>query len=183
MMLMLKLGGIPLLASKQTTRKLAYKHNPHGIFELQGINRILPRLHASATRGRAVKVVAPYIHLTPLDRPVKMIFMTRNVREIIASLLVQKTIWKFTPEVILEAAQDFIRDNQLDVLYVGYHDMMSSPRGIAVRVAHFLERDLDIDSMVTAVDRKVRKLSDTIGPKESGELVRFDLDLTKVTSN
>lgn len=183
MMRMLKLGGVEILATEKTTREGTYKYNPHGVYELGEVMDKLQQYAAPFTSGKAVKVVAPYLHVVPLDRPLKVIFMTRDLREVIASLLTMRTVWKYSPDEILEAAQRFIKENDLEVLYVDYHEMVEYPRTTAVRVADFLGMELNVGEMTKAVDKNVRELSKKTGPADPRTLITFDVDKDRVRVN
>jgi hypothetical protein len=174
MMRMVKLGGMEVIAAEYTTEQDNYKYNPDGIFEIEQIKDNLPKLTPEQTAGKALKLIAPYIGLCPLDRPLKIIFMTRDLPAIVASLMVQNTVWEQPPWETIRNARRFIEYHDLPCLFVDYNDMVKWPRSTATVVADFLEMDLDIDAMASVVDPNVRDRSKKIGPKEWEGMITLD---------
>ena len=67
MMRMLELGGIPVLAAEDTMTSKG-QHNPYGYYELKDVGHTLNESDPSWTNGHVVKLVAPYLHFTPMNR-------------------------------------------------------------------------------------------------------------------
>ena len=85
MMRMLSFGNIDVIADDQMMFP-QHKHDPYGCVELKNVGGELARLEEDETKNKAVKIVCPYATWIPIDRPVKAIFMQRDLQEIITSL-------------------------------------------------------------------------------------------------
>ena len=82
-MQMLAAGGLPVLTDDL---RAADPDNPLGYFEYEPVRH----LHENAgwlqgTRGKAIKVVAPLLRYLPTDQDYCIIFLERNVDEVLAS--------------------------------------------------------------------------------------------------
>ena len=152
------MGGIKVLADK----KKGNQWNPYGDFELAGkrLKHGLEHWSPRYTAGKLVKVVCPYISdMVPFveTRPVKVIFMLRDIHEIVASLMAMKVVWEFAPDEAIPYAKRFLEHFNVPTLFVKFHEMLEYPKSTAVRIADFLERDLDIDKMVKAIRKDTPK--------------------------
>lgn len=158
MMRMLELGGIPILADEDH-REGRHEFDPYGDQELVGEDlKNVKNMELASTQGRAVKMVTPFIyHTCPLDRPVKVIFMLRDPREIVASLLAMRTVWEWDPIESVAHARQFLEAHNIPIQYIQYTDMLTFPRTTALMIERFLDRRMDVDEMVKAVDKDARK--------------------------
>jgi len=162
MMAMLSAGGIPLLMDHQRPPD---PDNPNGYFELEAIKRLSTSAECLATApGKAVKIVAPLVFQLPLRFQYKIIFIERNLDEVIASqtaMLVRMGRQTALPADQLKAA--FARQmsrartilpqagNQ-ETLFLQHRDILNEPRSAADAVATFLEADLDLQAMAGIVN-------------------------------
>lgn len=172
MMRMLAFGGVQPLANKDHIEKPVNQvGNLKGDYEFRNVLRKLQEgeLGPEVTAGKVLKLVAPFIEFLPLDRPLKVIFMLRDMREVIASLLAMKTIWEHTPDEAVADARKYLTDLGVPVLYLDYHEVVKYPKTSSLRIQEFLDLDLDVDRMVTALDPNSR------GKKKEGpgELILF----------
>lgn len=83
MMRMLAAGGVPLLTDGQRT---ADEDNPYGYFEYEPVKA----LQRDATwlpqaRGKAIKIISQLLPTLPPDVPYRVLFMRRELREVLAS--------------------------------------------------------------------------------------------------
>jgi hypothetical protein len=109
------------------------------------------------TAGKALKVATPFIPAMPLDRDYKVVFMVRNVHEIITSLLAYKVIWEEDPVTSIGNARKILDENDIPVFDVPYADMVKYPRATVKGIAEFLDRPLDVDAMAGIIDAKARE--------------------------
>ena len=180
-MLMRKLsfGGIEVIADDQM-REPQHKHDPHGCLELKNVGGELRRMEEDETKNKAVKIVCPYATWIPVDRPVKAIFMQRDINEIITSLLAMKSIWDEDIAGSIAWTRGYLKYNEIPTLFVQYNEAIKYPRATALGIQDFLEVDLDIDAMVKAVDRDARtkyKRDKTLrGHDVPDKLLRIDKD-------
>lgn len=182
MMRILEAGGIPVLADDQSKRRLNV-HHPTGTYEIRDIGTYLMESEPRDTAGRAIKLVTQYMEWLPMDRPVRVIYMVRNVHEIVASLLAQKVIWEDDPVTAIGRGRKILADHGVPQLDIQYHDMTHYPRATVSRVAEFVSPglgvDLDEDAMAKVIDPAARQKS----YEEEGrapELIGFRFDPAKV---
>src|ERR1700678_1911729 len=83
MMQMLQAGGMPLLTDG---RRAPDEHNPRGYFEDERVKHSRTDLSwLEEARGNAVKVVHLLLSHLPTDRNFRVIFMLRDLEEVMAS--------------------------------------------------------------------------------------------------
>jgi len=190
MMRMLQGGGIEVLTDETPELPKGpdeivtkHKHSPYGALELKNVgNRLIgqDRLTEAETANRVVKVVCPYAKSIPLDRPVKAIFMQRDITEIITSLVAMRRIWdEDIPETIGWTRQ-YLRDNNIPTLFIQYKNAVKYPKATALEIQDFLDADLNIEGMVSAVDRNARTRYKTdkslLGYGVEDKLLSMDVD-------
>ncbi len=161
MMQMLDLGGLPVVTDNVRT---ADTDNPRGYHEYELVKAIkrdtswLP-----ATRGRAFKMVSQLLYHLPAGEAYRIIFMERELDEVLLSqekMLVRLGRTPAPREEIrgaftthLERLHEWLgRQRNMGVLRVGYGDLVERPREQAERVREFLGGRSDVDGMVKAVD-------------------------------
>ena len=174
MMRMLHNGGMEVLAD-ETQMVSRNEFAPYGSFEFENIEKELQTHDAGWTAGKAIKIVTTYMEWWPIDRPTVAIFMTRDMNEIVASLLAARTVWGDAPDGSVRRANELLKEYSIPTHYVNYRHMMQYPRTTAVGVNDFLDMNLDIDRMKEAVDRKPReKVKNVLYEKEPLSLFTFD---------
>lgn len=83
MMQVLQAGGLPLLTD---ARRVSDQHNPKGYWELERVKFIAAdNSWLSEAKGKGIKIVAPLIPFLPLNLHYQIVFMKRDVSEIIDS--------------------------------------------------------------------------------------------------
>ncbi len=179
MMRMLSFGGIDVIADEQM-REPQHKHDPYGALEMKNVGGELQRMEADETKNKAVKIVCPYATWIPIDRPVKAIFMQRDLQEIVTSLLAMKSIWDEDIAGSIAWTRGYINYNEIPTLFVQYSEVIKYPKATALGIQDFLVADLDVDAMAKAVDRDARtkyKRDETLtGHDVPDKLLRIDKD-------
>src|SRR3972149_7359042 len=95
MMKMLEAGGVAVITDKQ---RQADEDNPYGYFELERVKEIKrDRSWLDSSSGKAVKMVSMLLYNLPLDRDYFLIFMKRNLDEVVASQKVMQARKGETP--------------------------------------------------------------------------------------
>lgn len=163
MMRMLAAGGMPICTDN--IRK-ANEDNPNGYFELEKIKQ----LEADAAwlrqeKGKSVKAISALLPLLPKDIFYYVIFMRRNMAEILASQkkMLQRRgvtdddipdhVMAAKYEAYLAATFQWIeKQAHIKALYIHYHEVISNPWREARRVNDFLQDRLDVAGMAEAVD-------------------------------
>jgi len=172
MMRMLSLGGLSPIADERFMES-QNKFDAYGAVEKENVAKAMVDMGPDETNGKVVKIVTPHITWLPLDRPLKVVFMLRDLTEVVASLLTMQTIWEVSPDESVAHARRFIEEYALDVHYVQYHEMVKYPRSTAIGVNEFLGLDLDIDKMATAVDPKARGKGKDTGVRDWPDLITY----------
>jgi hypothetical protein len=163
MMKMLEAGGVAPLTDRI---READADNPQGYYEFERVKKLEEdQAWLPEARGRAVKVILALLKHLPSGYRYKIIFMRRNMAEILASQR-KMLIRRGQPtdsisdermaqlfELHLQQGEQWLAQQpHMDVLYVSYNDVLADPTTQAERVDQFLERDLDIRAMVEIVD-------------------------------
>jgi hypothetical protein len=163
MMRMLEAGGVPLMTDDVRGPD---ESNPRGYFELAAVKDLgtsADRRWLSAARGKALKVVSPLVEHLPPTCNYQVLFMVRDLDEVIAS---QNRMLALAGEPAVASAnlREQYRTHVHRVLrlidrrpgfvalQVNYADVLRRPLEEATRVQAFLNRRLDLPAMAAAVD-------------------------------
>jgi hypothetical protein len=168
MMKMVEAGGAQLVMDGQRT---ADEDNPKGYFELEKVKELdktEDKAWLQEFRGKAVKIISFLLRDLPDDNYYKILFMRRNLEEIMASqnkmldrrgeahdesgdgaMMKRYTVHLKKVDFLLEE-----KENMLS-LDIDYKSVVESPRKAAKRVRRFLGIPLDVDKMVAAVDKSL----------------------------
>ena len=183
MMKMLEAGGIAVITDKQ---RQADEDNPNGYFELEQVKEIKrDRSWLDSSTGEAVKMVSMLLYNLPLDREYSLIFMKRNLDEVIASQKVMLARKGEIPSADDEKMKQLFskhlseidawlsEHNNFKTLYINYDEVLKQPQETAENIQKFLGRGLNIDNMIKSVDPALYRqrktgLSAGIQAKESG---------------
>ena len=164
MMKMLEAGGIAPLTDEI---READKDNPRGYYEFERVKKLDKGDVAwlEKAEGKVVKVISALLKHLPDEYNYKVIFMQRHMPEILASqrkMLVRRgedadnmddaRLAELFAKHLGEVERQLTQSNNVDLLYVHYSDALQDPQSTAERVAQFLGRDLDVESMVGVVD-------------------------------
>jgi hypothetical protein len=159
MMKMLAEGGLPLVTDQLRS---ADTDNPNGYFELEEVKQ-LPAGNAawlSEAEGKVVKVISPLLEFLPPDHSYQVIFMERDMQEILASqrkMLANRNEPSKADDVAMEAEFRrhlsvlkpwLARQANMDVMYVSYNALMSDPQPLCERVVEFISAPLDVSRML-----------------------------------
>lgn len=163
MMRMLEAGGMEIVTDN--IRK-ADDDNPRGYFEYERVKKLKEDGSClDVCHGKAVKIISMLLFDLPSNRKYKVIFMRREMEEMLASQKVMlKRLGKkdddISDEAMAEKFQKHLRqveawlDQQqyLDVLYLTYNDVIADALEYANRVNEFLGRNLNVKKMVGAIE-------------------------------
>jgi hypothetical protein len=163
-MAMLAAGGLPCLSDG--VRK-ADADNPRGYFEFERAKK-LESDHDPGwlreARGKAVKVVSPLLKSLPEGNTYRVLFMLRDLDEVLASqkkMMERRGERHEVPDDRMKkiyrdhlAAVDALMKGRPDITatYLEYRNVIANARETAAEIAAFLGLELDIDSMASAVD-------------------------------
>jgi hypothetical protein len=165
MMKMLEAGGIPIWSDRERGADI---DNPKGYFELERIKDLekeTDKSYLREGRGKAVKAISFLIKDLPDDNDYRVIFMRRDLDEVIASQ--EKMIARLDqgdttadPEALKEAYRnDIVRTRLLckkrpnfELIEVSYRSAIEDPAAASRAVNAFLGGHLDEAAMREAID-------------------------------
>lgn len=158
MMQMLEAGGMKIFADGQRT---ADESNPKGYYEAEAIKRLAVDTSCLAdATDKGVKIVAPLLKFLPNDYEYNIVFMDRELEEVLSSQ--QKMLGKegvYNPSLMeafrkelekVEAwstAQPHVR-----MLRIAYAEAVAKPLETAHKVADFLPYPLEAQKMAGIID-------------------------------
>lgn len=162
-MKMLEAGGLQTVTDGLRTPD---EDNPKGYYEDERVKDLYQdkdKTWLRGARGKAIKIISFLLKSLPADNNYKVVFVARDVREIVAS---QNTMLKRRGEandtsderaeaLLREQVADarfFLRRPQFEVLELSYKETLGDPRAQALRVAEFLGQPMDVEKMVGVVD-------------------------------
>jgi hypothetical protein len=163
MMQMLDIGGIEILSDH---KRKADKSNPKGYYELSAVKNLAKDNSCiKEAPGKAVKVISQLLEYLPKEFTYKIIFMLRDMEEIIKSQ--QKMLGKEDSEKEIEIIKKiFVRDirkvddwtekNQnVDIFKISYTDILNNPLKEIDKINSFLGLELNAEKMSEIVDPKL----------------------------
>lgn len=168
MMSMLVAGGMKALVDNIRT---ADEDNPKGYFELEKVKELSKDTSwvADAT-GKVVKVISALLKQLPADHLYKVVFMRRNMHEILASqrqMLIRRGEPTDTiPDEKMAALfnkhlQDIFawleQQSNFDVIYIDYNETLINPQPSIRRINEFFGGSLDEEKMTDAIDRALHR--------------------------
>jgi hypothetical protein len=177
MMQMLAAGGLVVMTDEIRT---ADTDNPRGYIELGKVKKV--KQDASwlpEARGRVFKMISQLLYDLPASENYRIIFMQRDLDEVLASqekmlarldqTAAPREAMKRSYQSHLVRLSDWMRGQaHFKTLFVRYSNVVRQPLDEAKRVAAFLERDLNVESMVQAVDPALyRNQSDRVPLNQS----------------
>ena len=162
-MKMLEAGGLSVVTDGLRT---ADEDNPKGYYEDERVKDLYQpgdKAWLRDSRGKVIKIISFLLKSLPDDNNYKVLFMHRNLREIVASqnkMLARRGEKNDTPDdravALLEEqvrdARFFLRRPQFEVLELNYRETLDSPRPLAIRMAEFVDEPLDVEKMTQVVD-------------------------------
>ena len=169
LMQMLAAGG---LEAYTDAKREADEDNPRGYLEHENAIKIAADSSwVPEVRGGVVKLVAQLLtYLPPGDETYRVVFMDRDLREIVRSQramldrlgkeggrLSDSRMMQTLDAQVAKVERMLERRPDMDVLFVDYHDVLEDPDAQARRIAEFIGGDLDVDAMVGAVDGSLRR--------------------------
>jgi phytoene dehydrogenase-like protein len=160
---MLEAGGLPILSDD--ARK-ADESNPEGYREMERVKELARGGDASwlrEARGRAIKIIAYYLPYLPPDLNYRVVFMQRDLTEVLASQRRMLAARDETSDADDERLQGLFRDHLgeasrllserpcFESLEVRYREVIDDPERVAATVAGFLGGGLDVRAMAATV--------------------------------
>lgn len=163
MMQMLSKGGSSVLTDK---KRKADTSNPKGYLEYEPVMRLhKDNSWLGEAKNKSLKVVAPLLKFLDPKYRYKIIFMTRDLNEVIRS---QQTMIGKDPNSIplrlLNSYQDLLKGVQtwkdkepgVEMIFVNYKDALEDTETVVNKVSNFIGKDdLNKKAMIACVDKKL----------------------------
>ena len=169
MMKMLEAGGLPPVTDNIRT---ADEDNPKGYYEFERVKK-LPQGDVAwlpDAQGKVVKVIAALLPHLPGGYEYRVIFMQREMSEVLASqkqMLIRRgeDPNKIPDDVIAKLFEKHLRQvndwvNQqpnVQRLDVNYNEMLKNPLPFIEQINAFLDNQLDAAKMATVVDPSLHR--------------------------
>jgi len=160
MMKILSEGGLPIVTDELRS---ADEDNPNGYFELEMVKQLSAGNDAwlSNAGGSVIKVISALLEYLPSQHSYKVIFMEREIQEILSSqrkMLERRNKTSQTSDAEMEA--QFLkhlsvikpwlaRQPNMEVIYVSYNALMSDPEPLCRRVVEFTGVALHLERMLS----------------------------------
>lgn len=162
MMQMLSSGGLEPLTDDVRLQDI---NNPKGYFEYEKVKSIAQDtswLHVA--QGKVVKIIAQLLPFLPNEFNYKIIMMHRDINEILVSQ--QKMLRKDTTVIPfalgdiftkqLQHTEQFIHNHPtMEAISIQYKEVINSPIKQVNQIATFLNSDLNLNEMISSIDKNL----------------------------
>ncbi|MBA3015006.1 MAG: sulfotransferase domain-containing protein [Proteobacteria bacterium] len=161
MMKMLEAGGLPIY---QDGMRVADADNPKGYYETEKVKDLAKDASwLGEASGKAIKIISSLLFYLPPELNYKVIFMRRNMTEILASQKkmlerscqsspVSDEVMAAKFSIHLRKVWQYIEQGGREVLAVEYAEVVADPGTAVTRINTFLGGGLDQDTMRRVVD-------------------------------
>ncbi len=163
-MKMLQAGGLPLVTDGQ---RRADEDNPKGYFEYEPVKNLArdpDKSWLAAARGKGVKIISTLLRELPPNYNYRVVFMRRDLSEILASQAKMLERRRETSDVADERMTEIFESDlwragyllrngpQFRVLPLHYTEVLAEPLAQARRLAEFVGGGLDVEKMAAVAD-------------------------------
>jgi hypothetical protein len=167
MMKMLEAGGQEILTDNL---READANNPKGYYEFERVKDMKDGDLAwlPDAKGKVVKIVTGLITFLPAAYNYKVIFMQRDLKEMLASQkkmlgrlgkgddnIPDDQMAKIYQEHLKQVRAWLFKQANMEVLYVNYNSMVANPVESLHKVNALLGGDMDVSTMAAVVDREL----------------------------
>ena len=167
MMQMIEAGGLPILTDGQRT---ADPDNPKGYYEFEPVKQLeRDQTWIANARGRVVKVVSPLLRYLPAGHSYKIVFMQRELAEVLASQrhMLERRGRPAPPDDEAMAATFrrhladvnawLAQQPNMQVLYVAYNAVLEQTAAEIEQLSAFLGDGLDGAAMARVIDHALHR--------------------------
>jgi hypothetical protein len=168
MMKMLDAASIPIMTDGEREADI---DNPKGYFEYERVKDLendTDKSYIGEARGKVIKVISFLIKELPDDYSYRIIFMRRDIDEVIASQ--NKMIYRLGTEDtsatdaevkklyqrhLVQVKNLVDKKKNIEMIDVSHRRAINDPQGVAEQVNEFLGGELDVQTMAAVVDKKL----------------------------
>lgn len=168
LMKMLEAGGMEILTDHIRT---ADTDNPKGYYEFEKVKELAKdKSWLASAKGKTVKIISALLEHLPPNYTYKIIFMRRNMDEILASqkeMLIRRgqptdqvtdeNMKKMFLKHIQEVEDWLARQPNMDVFYINYNEVLKEPVQHSEKINQFLGNILNTKNMVSVVDKTLHR--------------------------
>ncbi|NNE43066.1 MAG: sulfotransferase family protein [Gemmatimonadetes bacterium] len=145
--------------------------NPKGYFEHERVKELdkpgADKSWVKNHRGSAIKVISFLLEHLPNDNHYKVVFLRRNIEEVLASqakmldhrnednTISDEEMTKIYENHLLRTKSILSARENFEVVYVHYTEILTDPRPEAQKIAEFLGVEDKAEAMAAAVDPKL----------------------------
>ena len=177
MMKILEAGGIEILTDNFRT---ADESNPRGYYEFERVKKLKEGdiSWLNEVQDRAVKIVSPLLEYLPDNYNYKIIFMRRYLDEILASQQKMLKTQQINAEPISDEQLKALYQKHLDqienmlkqhpnmiVTNISYNELLKNPIDNIEKVCQLLQQNLDVEAMLSVIDKNLYRQRKAIDPK------------------
>ncbi len=166
MMKILEAGGVEIVTDNI---RQANEDNPHGYYEYEKVKEIKEDTSwLVETRGKAFKMISQLLFDLPSNESYKVIFMQRDMNEILASQrkmlermgnneggISDEKMEQFFNKHLSKVMEWMEGRKYIDVLIVNYNEFMANPDEKIKLLNQFLNGKLDVEQSVKVVDQSL----------------------------
>jgi hypothetical protein len=164
MMMMLEAGGLNVLTDRQRAADI---NNPRGYYEYERVKQLDKGDTAwlAEAQAKAVKVISALLVYLPPIYPYRVIFMQRNLNEILASQskmlanrgetmngVNNKEMAALFTKHIQQTKTWLQTQSAMAILDVDFNEILSDPYSTLEQIKHFLPYTLDLRKMAASID-------------------------------
>jgi hypothetical protein len=164
MMSVLTAGGIPALLDGE---RRPDESNPKGYFEFEKVKQLeRDRSFLADAKGKVVKIVSPLLKHLPGDYSYRVVFMLRNIQEILASQRQMMLKLGEQVDVVSDQKMEAVYGRHLkdvdswlaarqnfEVLRINYNQMLQDPAPHIDQIMRFFAGSLNSQAMLSEVDQ------------------------------
>jgi len=175
---MLKAGGLDILTDGNVE---ADESNPKGYYELDEIKSSLKDTSwMTKAEGKVVKVVAPLLSSMKLAYNLKIVYMERDLYEVVSSqnaMLARKNKTKIKDDqfdlrlldtfkgIVKKSKQWMLTRNNVEVHFVSHRTLFENPKEEIKKINLFMDGQLNEEAMLKIIDPSLyRTKSDNLNP-------------------
>ena len=158
MMKMLAEGGLEIISDAVRT---ADDDNPNGYYEFERVKQLGDGKSQwlAEAGGKVVKIISSLLEFLPADYRYKIIFMERDLKEVLASQqkmlrnrqeqsqVDDAQLWEQYEKHLASIKYWLARQPNMEVLYVSYNDLLSDPANYSNRICEFISLPLNVEKM------------------------------------